>query len=228
MPSIPPPLAVRPVLPQPGAPRFARLAERLGAPPGAAAAVAVWYERLMALYAAPHRRYHSTRHLAECLAAFDSLRQHAGAPDLCEWALWFHDAHHRAGATDCEARSAALLASMAKDVGIDDELTDHARTLVMATRHESPPSGADAEVVTDADLAILGAAPGRFERYERDVRQEYAAVPEDRWRLGRADVLRRLLARDPLYATPTARAAWEGRARANVSASLARLTRGDR
>ena len=57
------------------------------------------------------------------------------------------------------------------------------------------------------------------------MRREYAEVPDDAFAAGRAAVLRDLLDKPHLFHSPTARARWEERARANVTHELAALTR---
>ena len=84
---------------------------------------------------------------------------------------------------------------------------------------------ADAAVLFDADLAILGASPAEYQAYVTGVRAEYAHVDDAGWRTGRAAVLQTFLDRDPIYATPTMRADRERRARANLAAELAALAR---
>ena len=81
-------------------------------------------------------------------------------------------------------------------------------------------------VLSDADLAILAATPERYAEYTADVRREYAHVPDDLFRPGRAAVLRDLLAKPSLFHTAHAREHWEARARANVEAELSRLDAG--
>ena len=78
-------------------------------------------------------------------------------------------------------------------------------------------------MLCDADLAILAAAPERYAEYIADVRREYAHVPDDLFRPGRAAVLGDLLAKPTLFHTAYARREWEARARANVERELASL-----
>jgi predicted metal-dependent HD superfamily phosphohydrolase len=52
------------------------------------------------------------------------------------------------------------------------------------------------------DLSIRGTPAPAFACYEADIRREYAMVPEDAYRVGRAAVLERFLSRDRLY-SPT-------------------------
>ena len=57
----------------------------------------------------------------------------------------------------------------------------------------------------------------------RQVRAEYAHVPDDAFRSGRAAVLRSLLDAGPLYRTRFATERWEARARENLTAELEAL-----
>ncbi len=58
--------------------------------------------------------------------------------------------------------------------------------------------------------------------YARDIRLEYAAVPEPDFVLGRTAVLERLLALDPLYSTASARH-WTDAAHTNLAAERTHL-----
>ena len=83
---------------------------------------------------------------------------------------------------------------------------------------------------TDAEWQTLlqdkGAEPAAFDRYEAQVRREYAHVPDEAFRLGRAAVLERFAQRGQLYFSDWGRARFEAAARANLARSLAAL-RGD-
>lgn len=176
-------------------------------------------------YAAPGRAYHTLEHLVECLRAFDA---YAGPiPDtLAELALWYHDLVYDTTRDDNEARSAARAVEDLRDAGVDEADVLEVARLILETRHVTAATDPRAAVVCDADLAILGADPARFARYEAAIREEYAWVPEAQYRAARADILRRFLARPHIYATAPARDALEARARANLHRSLAAL-RGD-
>jgi predicted metal-dependent HD superfamily phosphohydrolase len=78
-------------------------------------------------------------------------------------------------------------------------------------------------VLLDADLAVLGSEPASYQAYVAGVRSEYSHVSVDDWRTGRARVLQSFLDRPTLFATPTGRARWEARARANLAAEVASL-----
>jgi predicted metal-dependent HD superfamily phosphohydrolase len=186
----------------------------------------------------PHRVYHGPEHLVHALDSLALLEgRPGGVPDagtqapagaspgasVTQLAVWFHDAVHDGEARVDEERSAAL-AVQALAPHLDAADVDEVARLVLLTADHSPaPDDVAGGLVSDADLAILAAAPDRYGRYARQVRAEYAHVPDDAFRAGRAGVLRSLLDAGPLYRTAFAAERWEERARANLSAELADL-----
>ena len=78
-------------------------------------------------------------------------------------------------------------------------------------------------MLLDADLAILAADPAAYREYAAGVRGEYRHLTDDEWRVGRSDVLRRLIERECVYSTAAGRRRWEHRARANLASELAEL-----
>jgi predicted metal-dependent HD superfamily phosphohydrolase len=179
------------------------------------------FEALCARYAEPHRRYHTLQHLAECLAHFERERALARHPGEVAIALWFHDAIYDTQRHDNEAASAAWARRALCEAGARDEVADRVHALVMATRHSETPATADERLLVDIDLAILGADAARFAEYERQIRDEYAFVPEPVFRAKRREVLRGFDARRPIYATPALRERLEAAAHANLGRSLA-------
>jgi predicted metal-dependent HD superfamily phosphohydrolase len=78
-------------------------------------------------------------------------------------------------------------------------------------------------MLLDADLAVLGADEAAYDRYAAAIRREYAWVPEDRYRAGRARVLEDFLGRPQVYHTAAMRSRAEDRARANLRREVAAL-----
>jgi predicted metal-dependent HD superfamily phosphohydrolase len=174
-------------------------------------------------YAAPDRHYHGQPHIDACLRLFDEVRSQFADPDAAELAFWFHDAIYDAKASDNEEQSADLAAAMLSACGVSPKHIDVIRELILATKHNATPTDADARLLVDIDLSILGTDAATFDAYERAIRQEYAHVPDDAFRAGRAAVLRKFLARDRIYATETFASRYETHARENIARSLAAL-----
>jgi predicted metal-dependent HD superfamily phosphohydrolase len=174
--------------------------------------------RLMHAYSEPHRRYHTLQHLEDCLQKLDEARSLAGRPAEVELALWFHDAIYDVRRDDNEARSA----QWAREA-IGGEAGERVHDLVLATRHSASPSAADAALVVDIDLSILGAPAHAFDDYERQIREEYAWVPAGLFRRRRRAILDGILARPFIFSTLHFRERLEVAARENLARSIAAL-----
>ncbi len=160
-----------------------------------------------------HRHYHDARHLAFVLDRLTEL----GAARPTVLAAWFHDAVHEGRPGADEEASAQLVESLLPGALPAVEVAEVARLVRVTANHDPDPDDEAGVHLSDADLAILGAVPGRYDVYVRDVRMEYAHVPDELWREGRVKVLDRLLALDSLFRTPLARDTWERAARANLA-----------
>jgi len=181
------------------------------------------FRRLVACWSEPHRHYHTLQHLYECLDLFDGVRATAQRPGEIELALWFHDAFYDPRREDNEERSAEWARDSVLEAGLPAPVAARLHALVMATRHEAVPQDADAQLLVDVDLAILGSEPARFDESDEQIRLEYAHVPEDEFRAGRRRVLGEFLARPRLYSTPYFQSRFERQARENLARALARL-----
>jgi predicted metal-dependent HD superfamily phosphohydrolase len=181
------------------------------------------YRELVTLCSQPHRHYHNQRHIAECLAEFDSARHLAGQPAAVELAIWFHDAVYDPRASDNEERSAELAGRWISEAGGPATLCDAVAALVMATKAHEASLHSDAPLLVDVDLSILGQPEARFLEYEAQIRLEYDWVPEALFAVKRAEILERFLARDRIYATGLFFSKYEHEARANLHRSLKRL-----
>ena len=181
-------------------------------------------ERILARYAEPQRHYHTLQHLQECLQHFEAARALAQRPDEVEMALWFHDAIYDTRAGDNERRSADWARQALRDAGVQAASVDRIDDLIMATRHDAVPADADARLLVDIDLSILGAPKPRFDQYEQQIRDEYDFVPRWLFRRKRRAILKGFLARPALYSTPHFRDSLEARARENLRAAIAAST----
>ncbi len=180
---------------------------------------------IIARYAEPHRHYHTLDHLRAMLTAIDELADHATDIDAVRYAAFFHDAIYAVDRADNEERSADLARDVLESLDAAPELVDEVVRLVLLTRgHDSEAGDANGAVLCDADLVVLGGDAASYAAYTTAVRTEYAHVPDDLFRAGRAGVLRALANQPVLYRTPTARARYEERARVNLAAELAQLT----
>lgn len=174
-------------------------------------------DELLAAYGSPGRSYHDLRHLTEVLDRLDDLGCDDPAVLL---AAWFHDAVYD-GAADDEERSA----TWAERVLPPALATEVARLVRLTEEHRPADDDSAGQALCDADLAILAAPGERYAEYARDVREEYAHVPDTDFAAGRVAVLRDLLAKPALFQTARGFELWEVAARRNVGAEIERLER---
>lgn len=192
---------------------------------------------LLDRWAEPHRRYHTRAHLFAVLESLERIADGGssphGAPRAVVLAAWFHDAVYRAGdasgregeagaAPGQDEEDSALLAEdRLSAAGLPDAEVGEVGRLVRLTAAHAPEAHDGAgQLMCDADLEVLGRDPHAYRRYARQVREEFAHVPDELFRAGRAAVLESLLDLDPLFHTETARGLWAAQARLNLRAEL--------
>ncbi|MEV5428394.1 hypothetical protein [Streptomyces sp. NPDC052701] len=203
--------------------RFVRTLE--AARGGAGPDPAPYADNLLARWQEPQRRYHTLTHLGAVLDRVDELEEYAADPDVVRLAAWFHDAVYLPERSENEERSARLAERALPEAGLSDEKTAEVARLVRLTvTHDPAGDDPDGQVLCDADLAVLASPPSAYAAYTAAVREEYHFVPNDAFRAGRAEILRRLLALPRLFRTPYGREKWEATARYNLTAELEMLS----
>lgn len=179
---------------------------------------------LLARWCEPHRRYHDIAHLRGILGYVDELADYAGDADAVRLAAWYHNAVYD-GLPDDEERSAQTAESELAVLGLPAGFVAEVARLVRMTITHDPVAGdRDGEVLSDADLATLALPAEDYRRNSVAIRAEYAHVPEDTFRAGRARMIEALLAEPQLFRTPVARQRWETAARVNLRDELVTLT----
>lgn len=171
------------------------------------------------VYQRPERAYHDDWHVRNMLCALAA--QGVLTPTLA-LAVWGHDLVYDPRKHDNEERSAEVFDNWLQTQDAPEELRKQIRTLILATRHTSPPYSHEEALLVDADLSILAAPAEEFQAYEEGIRQEYAHVPALLYRAGRRRVLQAFLNRERIYTTPEF-SELEEQARRNLQASLRNL-----
>ncbi|MEP6649878.1 MAG: hypothetical protein ABJA74_08180 [Lapillicoccus sp.] len=193
--------------------------------------VAATGAELLERWSEPHRRYHSTRHLVEMFWALEDFTDagELGEKDaaLGRVAAWLHDAVYDPSAVvgANELASADLAEALLPRLRFDRAaITTVVELVRMTADHAVRRDSALHRAFHDADLWILAAPEGRFDEYCLQVREEYAAVPDELFRGARARILHDLVSADGIYLTAFGRQHWDAPARANLDRELARLS----
>lgn len=195
----------------------------LGGDRGAALAGASDLDRR---YAERHRRHHTVLHVntvvRDVLDLAGGTELDADERRVLMLAACAHDVVYDVKPGDDEQASADWARTHLEAAGLDATIVDRVEALVLSTGdHVISPDDLAMAVLHDADMAILGAPPEVYERYARNIREEFELVPDEVWRFGRTHVLQSLMSSDPMFVTAAGRERWEDQARANMTRELA-------
>jgi predicted metal-dependent HD superfamily phosphohydrolase len=176
------------------------------------------FEEIAQAYSGPDRFYHTLDHVMDVLATVENLATQANNLNAVKLAAWLHDVIYDTKAPDNEERSAHYAERLCEALAIPEG--HWVATLIRKTITHVAGDQADAQVLIDADLAILGASEPVYRDYAGKIRQEYAWVPEPEYRQGRRRVLETFLARPRIYHFL---GHFEEPARRNLAAEISRL-----
>jgi predicted metal-dependent HD superfamily phosphohydrolase len=211
---------------------FVELLVWLGADRGQAS---TYYDtEIVPRYSEKGRFYHTLDHIHACFIVWDE-KPVLGVSNIgfkrnaVELALWFHDLVYAPQNSGNEEASAELLEKCGASLGLQANVVQFAAKAILWTKHGKQPDWQStiSRAVVDVDLSILGASPKVFDQYEKEVREEYAHVPDSLWIPGRTAVLEHFRKRDRIYMTAEYIACFEEPARQNIKRSLLRLERGE-
>lgn len=170
-------------------------------------------------YGHESRRYHNLQHLDQLSQELLRVK-----PDIMDWAVMmmsvaYHDIVYSTTEQDNEERSAGYARQVLAPVMNGHRLTFCVES-ILATKRHAASVHPDINYFIDADLAILGAAPRRYQEYAVQIREEYGQYPDLVYNPGRIAVLRQLLDLPDLYKTAVFREMYEAQARKNVQAEI--------
>ena len=172
---------------------------------------------LLAFYEEPHRHYHGTSHIADLLERAKSRR--FADPRRVTAAIFYHDAIYAVGASDNEARSAALAVQNLRTLGWSTAEATRVAAMIRATARHSRTGDPDTDRFLDLDLAILADPPERYAVYRQSIMDEYRTrYSHGDYRRGRVRLfIEPTLAGSPIFVSGTF-PDMEARARANLVA----------
>lgn len=179
---------------------------------------------LVAAYSSPGRYYHTLAHIRQILLVLAEVKSLAQNFAAIEFAAWFHDAVYHPQAKDNEFQSAELAAIALPLLNVPPPTIDLVKTLIIKTQnHPEEESDLDAQIFLDADLSILAAPTAEYQQYAQNIRQEYAWLEPETYRLGRQQVLERFLQRKKIFLTTKMAEELESRARENLQRELSSI-----
>jgi predicted metal-dependent HD superfamily phosphohydrolase len=148
-------------------------------------------------YTGPDRFYHNLAHVLDVLGTVERLGSRTKNLPAVKLAAWLHDVIYDSKAADNEERSADYAERLCEELAVPEGR--RVADLIRKTKTHDAGEDADAQVLLDADLAILGASESVYQAFADKIRREYAWVPEAEYLQGRRRVLESFLLRPKIY-----------------------------
>ena len=173
---------------------------------------ALWQD-IATHYNEPQRAYHTLKHIQQLFGQFEQIKDKLYQPHIIALALYYHDVIYDPRRSDNELKSAEYAVE-----SLSPYLSAHQLDKLVDEDKVS-----DAAYLLDMDLSILGAPWSEYRQYTQAVRQEYAHVIKENYRVGRIAVLEKLLTHPMLYLTDYYYTRLEEQARDNIKRDITLL-----
>ena len=191
-----------------------------------------FWQDIAVRYNESQRAYHSLQHIQQLFGQFEQVKHNLHEPHIIALALFYHDVIYEPTCSDNELKSAEYAVESLTGY-LSAEQCQHIYALIMMTASHQIDNWSnetkerekysDAAYLLDMDLSILGASWSQYKQYAHAVRQEYAHVSDDDYRVGRMAVLEGLLAHPTLYLTDYYYVRLEKQARKNIEHEITLL-----
>ena len=185
----------------------------------------VFFE-LVTAYSSADRFYHNLEHIYHVLETIEQMHSLSLNFPLIQLAAWFHDVIYDPKTKNNEEKSAEYAQVALNSLKIPKTKIETVTNLILSTKtHQALPTDIESQILVDADLAILGSSESEYRSYAQAIRQEYSWIPDADYRVGRKQVLQRFLQREKIYFTHQLFTALEDKARQNLQAEVAALSK---
>jgi len=180
------------------------------------------YNILISAYQEHQRYYHNLTHLNQVLVELDWAKNKKTELTDQEYAeleiaLWFHDVIYDPQKLDNEHQSALLFESFVQNIGLDQKIIQKISNLIILTANHRSATSPQEQLLVDCDLAILGASPDIFFKYDQNIRKEYSFVDDRIYQNARIEVLNKFLNHRHIYKTKLFQDKLEQSARINLN-----------
>jgi predicted metal-dependent HD superfamily phosphohydrolase len=183
----------------------------------------LWLEIEMA-YTDAGRHFHDLAHLEHLLKELQSIQPLINDWDTLLFSMVYHDVvydvEQNAVMNDNEERSAAFAERHLQQIGYPPEKIDKCRQQILDTQKHTASHDHDTNLLTDADLSILGQPWNIYDTYRNNIRKEFGVYPDAIYNAGRRKVLHYFLKMEPLYKTGHFHSLYEAAAKENIRKEL--------
>lgn len=183
-----------------------------------------FWQEIEKQYTAKGRHYHTLAHLQNMHESLLPFKESIASWDTLIFSIAYHDIVYTATAKDNEEKSAELALKRLQQLNFPQENINLCHEQIVATKHHEASANNDTNLLTDADLGILGASWPQYETYYKNVRKEYRIYPDFLYKPGRKKAISHFLEMENIFKTAAFRQEYEAAARANISREIEILT----
>lgn len=182
------------------------------------------FANLINTYSNTARQYHNLEHIQHILHLLREVKELVDCFPALQLCAWFHDYIYDPQTKDNELKSAIQATIILNQLNINFEIIQLVKQIIISTqRHQPLINNLDNLIFLDIDLAILGTAPDRYQKYSKAIRKEYNHLSNYDYFQGRIKVLTNFLTRERIYYTNYFYQQLELTARANLATEICTL-----
>ncbi|AKG20642.1 hypothetical protein IJ00_04320 [Calothrix sp. 336/3] len=179
------------------------------------------FQKIVSAYSSSGRYYHNLEHIHHVLINTTKLQHLVQEGLSLSLSAWLHDVIYDSQSQNNELYSAEFASELLEKMHINYNIINRVCNLILTTKFHHPDSNdIDAQILIDADLAILGTRSDIYQDYALAIRKEYIWVKENAYIQGRIKILENFLARPQIYFTADMRHQLEGFARQNMQEEI--------
>jgi predicted metal-dependent HD superfamily phosphohydrolase len=181
------------------------------------------WEEIESAYSAPYRHYHTLSHLEHLVNELTPYQHDIADWDTLVFSLFYHDIVYNTLKQNNEERSAVVAQTRLQTLDVSHERIKKCVEQIMITKTHTESDDLDTNLLTDADLSILGAPWPQYETYLENIRKEYKYYPDVIYKPGRKRVVHYFLQMEKIYKTAPFYERYEQHARQNLTDELKQL-----
>jgi predicted metal-dependent HD superfamily phosphohydrolase len=164
------------------------------------------YADVLKRYSSRGRYYHNIDHIYSMCDFWLKHKENIVNPSFLFLAIVYHDIVYKSHKKDNEEQSAEYFHNIAFsfDFNMKPNEIIYVKDLIRYTEHNcffAEKLHKDAQLLLDFDLCILSKNEDVYNKYSRDIRQEYKRYSNFLYQKGRLEVLQKFLDKDKIYLT---------------------------
>ena len=165
-----------------------------------------------------NRHYHTLNHVNHILNAINEFELGNADRVLLYLTAFFHDIDMIMGNTGNETQSAYTFETFGRMIGMSYDDTITVKDCIIATDHKTPLKNGLEQIICDCDLK--GFSSKFYIENSNYIKQEFTALNDVEWKIGRYKFLTLFLSKEHIYYTDLFREKYEELAQVHLMAEL--------